>query len=320
MKTPGISLRFSVTQSCQLRCRYCRSGRRGDHDNIGRSLPQGELMALLHFLHQIAGIAKLRFTGGEPLLRHDLPELVAACAELGIADLALTTNGQRLAEFAGDLKQAGLHRVNVSLDSLDKDIFSAITRGGDLTASLAGIEAALAHDLQPLKLNMVVLRGVNDHETGDMLDFALKSGCHIRFLELMPIGVAAIEFDCRFIACQDIRDRLTARYDLQPLPYETGATSRDFMVRDASGRTTVCGFISPSSHPFCHGCTRLRLTADGRLLGCLANRRQLDLRPALAAALAGDSQPLAAAITDAFALKRQPHNLADQCDMTRIGG
>jgi GTP 3',8-cyclase len=319
MNLQSISLRLSVTDSCQFHCVYCRSGSESSRFT-GRKLESEELCMLVRLIHSVVGISKLRLTGGEPLLRQDLPGLVRACTEMGIEDLALTTNGQQLAETAGELTRAGLRRVNISLDSLDGDIFSRITQGGDLSKSLAGIDAALKHGLRPVKLNMVVMRGVNDHEIGEMLDFARQTGCHIRFLELMPIGVAARNFDRYFVSSQAIYDWLAERFTLRPLDWTRGATSRNFLVDDVHGRSVVCGLISPTSDPFCHGCRRLRLTDDGRLWGCLARRRFVDLGPALSAAITGDRRPLTTAIADALAMKDQPHDLTVQSDMARIGG
>jgi cyclic pyranopterin phosphate synthase len=275
---------------------------------------------LLYHLHALVGITKLHFTGGEPLLRPDLPALVAVGAALGLEDLALTTNGQGLAERALELARAGLRRVNVSLDSLRPDTFAAITRGGELRASLRGIQAAGACGLRPIKLNVVVLRGLNDDEVVSMLDYALESGCRIRFLELMPIGVAAADFERLFVSCPEVFARIADRFRLEPLPYARGATSRDYLATARRGQTTVCGFISPNSRPFCEGCARLRLTADGRLLGCLAKKAHLELRPVLDAALAGDLNPLAALVQEALAMKHQLHELTEQRDMVRIGG
>jgi len=316
----GISLRLSVSETCQLRCRYCRPERDDTQEPARKPLEREELLTLLRCLHLLPGIAKLRFTGGEPLLRCDLPEIVASCARLSIGDLALTTNGQRLEDLSGELKRAGLHRVNVSLDSLDSDVYATVTRGGVLALCLAGIEAALVNDLRPVKLNMVVMRNLNDQEVSRMLDFALETGCHIRYLELMPIGVAADEFRERFVGWREVYDRIAARGEFTPLPYELGSTSRNYQVRDTYGRTTICGFISPSSYPFCHGCNRLRLTSDGRLFGCLAHRGYVDLRQALEVSLQGDERCLAAAIHEALAIKRLPHDLSKQREMAHIGG
>ena len=320
MISNGVSLRVSVTEACHLHCLYCRPEEGNGTAPGTKALELDELSTFLHLLHALVGITKLHFTGGEPLLRRDLSDLVAAGAALGIDDLALTTNGQFLADRAPGLQQAGLHRVNVSLDSLRSDTFAAITRGGELGASLKGIQAALACGLRPVKLNVVVLRGLNDDEVVAMLDYALESGCRIRFLELMPIGAAAADFERRFVSCPEVFARLADRFRLEPLPYAGGATSRDYLATARPGRTTGGGFISPSSRPFCEGSARLRLTADGRLLGCLAKKAHLEIRPALDAARAGDVHPLAALVREALAMKHWSHDLTEQRDMVRIGG
>lgn len=310
-----------MTESCQLRCTYCRPAASDDESvTCRRPLDSAELLTLVSHLHAATGIDKLRFTGGEPLLRRDLPELIAACAKMDIRDISLTTNGQRLSALAPALRDSGLDRINISLDSLDPVTFARITRGGDLGATLAGIDAVLAQGMAPVKLNMVVLRGINDCEIAEVLEFSLRTGCQVRFLELMPIGVAADDFERQFVSSIEVRESLLERYQFEAIPGELGATSRDFLVEDGRGRKTVCGFISPTSHPFCEGCNRLRLTHDGRLLGCLAHRESVDLLPALRAAAHGGTRPLAQALGDALAMKTWPRCLSDQRDMARIGG
>lgn len=320
MTAAPISLRMSVTDACSLRCRYCRAASEPSPPPRGTPLGTEALAAVMSALHRVAGIGKLRFTGGEPLLHRGVPSLVETAAKLGIPDISLTTNGQALAPLAMRLRGRGLRRVNVSLDSLDPRTYSYITRGGDLAACLRGIQAAVRAGLRPVKLNMVVMRGINDNEVVDLLEFGLASGCHVRFLELMPIGVAAAGFRDRFVPWLEVRDKLCERYRLEPLPYEGGATSRDYRAEDSQGRSTCCGFVSPTSRPFCKGCNRLRLTHDGRLLGCLARRDSLDVGPALSAARCGDTRPLAEAVTAALATKREARNLAEQRHMARIGG
>ncbi|MBX7257671.1 MAG: GTP 3',8-cyclase MoaA [Candidatus Hydrogenedentes bacterium] len=317
----GISLRISVTEACQLRCVYCRAETNAQsHPSNRPRLGNAELLSLVRLLHETVGIAKLRFTGGEPLLRRDLPALIAGCLELGISDLSLTTNGQRLAEQAPILRKSGLDRINVSLDSLHPATFAQVTRGGDLCATLAGIDAVLVQGMSPVKLNMVVLRGVNDDEIVNMLEFGFRTRCQVRFLELMPIGVAAATFSQRFLSSSEVLDRLATDYEFEEIPGVAGDTSRNFWVEDSRGRRTMCGFISPTSQPFCDGCNRLRLTHDGRLLGCLAHPESLDLLPALSAAAKGDCGLLADAVADALAMKMLPRELSRQRDMARIGG
>jgi len=275
---------------------------------------------LVRQIHQVCGISKLRFTGGEPLLRRDLAELIAACAKLGIADLALTTNAQLLAGQAEALKNAGLRRINISLDSLESATFKALSQGGSLAKSMAGIKAALENGLQPVKLNMVVMRGSNEHEIANMLAFGIKTGCQVRFLELMPIGMDSGKFDDWFVSWQEIRDLLESRFCLTPLPFESGATSRNYVAKDRHGRSTVCGFISPTSHPFCADCSRFRLTADGHLLGCLARRERFNLIQPCSNAEGGDAEPLRKIIRQALASKQQVQRFREQQTMMAIGG
>jgi GTP 3',8-cyclase len=280
-----LVVRLSVTPRCQLRCTYCLPEEPRDcvHGG-GRELPLRDLVRLVAALHDRYRVRRVRFTGGEPLLRSDLPDLIEAVAALGIPELALTTNGQLLGSKVAELRRRGLQRVNISLDSLDPLRFAAISRGGELARTLDGILAAQAAGLNPVKLNVVVLRGQNDGEVGDLLNFALRIGCHVRFLELMPVGVAAGQWATNWVGQEEIRARLD-----QPglawteLPWAPQETSRDWRVRDASGCETLCGFISAVTQPFCASCRRVRITADGRLHGCLACNASHDLRPVLEA-------------------------------------
>lgn len=315
-----LSLRLSVTDACNLRCSYCRPATGKTTTCKEAQLSTQQIITLIEQLHRTVGIQKLRLTGGEPLLRADLPDFVSASVALGIPEVALTTNGQLLARNAKRLKDAGLHRVNVSLDSLRPETFQQLTRGGDLQKTLEGISAAKAMGLTPVKLNTVVMRGINEDEIEELLDYALETECHLRFLEMMPVGVGAGDFEQRYISSESIREQLAARYDFTPLPPTPGGTSRDYRVSNAQGASTCCGFISPVSHPFCQGCHRLRITAEGNMLGCLARRNHIDLKPALQAAIAGDTQPLVTCVEEAFALKTQHHDLAKQGEMAGIGG
>lgn len=315
-----ISLRVSVTGACPLRCQYCRAVNEASPSGIKKRFDTRELINAIALLSRVVRIDKIRFTGGEPLIRPDLTALVASCAKLGIPDLSMTTNGQLLAGVAASLRRAGLERINISLDSLNPKTYSDITRGGNLADALSGIEAALLQRFDLIKLNMVLMRGINDHEAPELLDYAMSKGCRVRFLELMPIGTAAAHFNERFVPSSETCERLANRFTLTPLAYKPGETSRDFLAEDRRGRTAVCGFISPSSQPFCGGCRRLRLTEDGLLLGCLARLDRFDLRPALEKASKGDMQPLTEAVEMALMLKLQPRDLAQQSDMEKIGG
>jgi cyclic pyranopterin phosphate synthase len=327
----ALSLRISVTDRCQLRCRYCAPAG-GDGEPLrADTLAFDGILAFVRILKRRYGLRKVHLTGGEPLLRPRLAGLVRTLAEEGLADLALTTNGHRLAGMAEDLRRAGLRRINVSLDSLDPPTYRRLTRGGDLARAIAGIEAALRAGLEPVKLNMVVLRGINEHEVADVVRWGLERGCHVRLLELMPIGAGREDFGRRFVSSAEVRERLAAHVDLEPLPYEPGSSSRNFLARRACGRAGVIGFISPCSNAFCGGCRRLRLTADGRLLGCLAQPQGTDIRGLLAPGAAGQvedppwretgrANALVRAVEEALAFKRCGRRFTEQRHMISVGG
>ncbi len=316
----GIRLRWSVTPRCSLRCLYCRAADPCASADGAEEMAAEEIAMWIGIFHEIIGVQSLRFTGGEPLRRCDLETLIRAAARHGISDIALTTNGEDLAERAVPLRAAGLRRVNVSLDSLNPKTYSLITRGGRLRLVLAGIDAARTAGLEPVRINMVVLRGINDHDVESLLEFGLERGLEVRFLELMPIGVMASEFKRFFIASSEIRQRLSARGQWAPLGTAHGGTSRNWRVRDAQGRETTIGFISPLSEPFCDSCRRLRLTADGRLIGCLLRGATLDLRPAMRAAIGGDPEPLRAVLGRAFRVKRHGDFAPCFRSMSAVGG
>jgi cyclic pyranopterin phosphate synthase len=316
----SYSLRLSVTDRCSLRCVYCMPVEGGSFVSWREVLSFDEIVRFARVMRSDFGLNKIRLTGGEPLLRPGLSDLVAELAALGIEDLVMTTNGQWLAEHAAPLKRAGLRRVNVSLDSLDAANYRMMARGGELRRSLDGIEAALSAGLAPLKLNMVVMRGKNDHEILDLARFGLARGCTVRFLELMPIGIAGDEFDRRFITSAEVRERLAAEFELTPLPETSGASSREFRAAHRDGRVTTLGFISPYSHPFCAGCRRLRLTAGGVLMGCLSRSAGVPLAPLLRGPGEPDRDALARAVANAVAVKRDDGAFAQLRDMAGIGG
>jgi len=312
-------LRISVTDRCNMRCVYCmpQSGL-----NL---LPRSNILSYeeIGVVARAAaglGITKLRISGGEPLVRSDLPQLVALLNKIdGIDDLALSTNATLLQAHAAELKNAGLRRVNISLDSLKPERFEQITRLGSLSQVLRGIEAAQDAGLHPVKINMVVLRGINDDE---VLAFALKSqqeGWNVRFIELMPVGQT--ELSSRFVSTAEIRQRLASLGELQPCQPEKGnGPARYFRLPGASG---TIGFISPISEHFCFGCNRLRLTADGKLRPCLLADDEIDLRQKLRANIS--IAELAELIRQAAAAKPERHNLGQggvtlQRPMAQVGG
>ena len=309
-----VSLRVSLTERCSLSCLYCRR----DGEDAVPEEPVGfeDILALVGALERGYGLSKVALTGGEPLLREGVTGLVRELVSLGLADVAVTTNAQRLAAHAFPLRRVGLHRVNISLDSLDPATYRRLTRGGTLERTLAGIDAALRAGFDLVKLNMVVLRGVNDREVVPVARFAFERGCRARFLELMPVGVAAARYDEWFVPSAEVQDRLAAEFELDLLPVEPGSSSRGWRARDRWGLEGIVGFISPCTEPFCAGCRRLRLTASGRLLGCLAQSEGVDVRPLLRA---GDDA-LFAAVEHALTLTRAGRDFPAQQDMIHIGG
>lgn len=318
-----FAVRLSVTERCQLRCTYCLPERGcGAVRDHGRELDHGQIISIIAALRHRHGVRRLRLTGGEPLLRRDIPAIVARVRELGVTDVALTTNGQLLARDALALADAGLTRVNVSIDSMDTEVFRRVTRGGVLARTLGGIDAALEAGLRPVKLNMVVLRGSNDGCTGAVLRHALSLGCELRFLELMPIGVGARNFRNEFVSSAEVRSSLEAQgWSFEALPWDFLETSRDWRVRSPDGLSGVCGFVSPSSQPFCDGCRRLRITSDGWLYGCLARNERHDLSPVLGAAdVAKGSEAWDQILRQALLSKRGAKYVDAIPHMSMIGG
>lgn len=316
----GLSLRLSVTDRCQLRCVYCRPAGDAVRRRREELLSFEEITRFVRGLRAGFGLSTVRLTGGEPLLRRELGKLVAMLAGLGLPDLALTTNGQLLAAAAAELKAAGLRRVNVSLDTLDARVYRRLTRGGELAAALAGIEAALRCGLRPVRLNAVMLRGWNDAEAPELARFALEAGCQMRFLELMPLGCAREGFERRFVPSAETRARLEAALALEPLPSAPGRSSRDFRASDRSGRRGVVGLISPRSAPFCAGCARLRLTSTGQLVSCLARGDATDVRALLRSGRPDAEALLAAAAREALAGKRPRPVFRTARPMAAVGG
>jgi cyclic pyranopterin phosphate synthase len=271
-------LRLSVTDRCDMRCLYCMP-EEGEPQDVRREvLTFEEIHRLVRILCRL-GITHTRVTGGEPLVRRDLPVLIGMLSKIEESlDLSMTTNASRLAPIAEALKTAGLNRINISMDSLHPDKFHRITRGGRLSDVLAGIDRVLEVGLTPVKLNTVVMRGINDDELPDLVEFAISRGVTHRFLEVMPLGSVGLENRAVFIPAAEIQKIIEKRYSLEPLPFQDGSTSRDFRI---AGTTTRIGIVSPVSERFCSSCNRLRLTARGRLQLCLAYEDGVDLKKPL---------------------------------------
>jgi len=256
-------LRISVTNRCNLNCLYCRPlGTKQPSINDG--LSRQEIVTVVHAATQL-GISHIRLTGGEPLLRADLPELVGELSSIpDVTDLSLTTNGQLLSDIAEELAAAGLQRVNVSMDSLDSDRYQHLTGGGNLEQVWAGIRASQQAGLAPIKLNVVLIRGYNDTEVTDFAQLAREHGMNVRFIELMPMGAAASEAEALFYSADAARRQLAAELGRQT---ESGPGPATIW---RLGRGTV-GFIAAGSNPPCGTCNRLRLTTRGMLRPCLTS-------------------------------------------------
>lgn len=320
----GKVLRISVTDRCDLRCIYCMPETGVPLVPMADMLSYEEIAAIARAA-MAAGVRRFRLTGGEPLARRGLAALVRLLAGLGPDDLALTTNGVVLAEFAADLRAAGLTRVTISLDTLRRDRFEKIARRKGLERIFAGLEAARSAGLAPVKVNTVVIRGVNDDEIPDFVRFAEREGLELRFIELMP--TSGLSPECKelgswrpalFVKGEEVRARVADAFGpLEPVPDADGVANI-YLVKG----TTRLGFITPVSDPFCRGCERLRLGPEGRLKVCLFDRGGIDLRKALRQEKAGTGG-LEALLGAAFETKTtwergDVERLSS--DMFRIGG
>ncbi len=304
-------LRLSVTERCTLRCAYCRAD-----EGI---CPKKEELNTEEFLRiaracAALGISKVRVTGGEPLLRRDILEIVHGLAVIeGITEVDMTTNAQMLQGKAAALKQAGLNRINISLDSLDAGTFREMT-GGDLAAVLAGIEEAISAGLTPVHINAVLVRGKNDREVDDFIALTKNQPVDVRFIELMPIGSLGQDDSLRVSSDALI----AARPYLKPVsPLQTGQVSTDYAIDGHLGRV---GFISPVSHKFCATCNRMRIMSDGTLRPCLGDNLEIPLKKYLS----GDDDSLTGAIREAIYRKPAGHHFEQgfisQKNMSEIGG
>lgn len=298
-------LRVSVTDRCNLRCVYCMPEEGIPLLPREDILRFEEIYAVVRAAAEL-GISKVRLTGGEPLVRIGLPDLIRMLSGIkGIDDIALTTNGTLLAERAAELKQAGLRRVNVSLDSLIPTRFRAATRGGDVSRVLDGIRAAGAAGLNPVKLNVVVMGGFNDDEIPEFARRTIADGWNVRFIERMPF--TDTRTTGRFMPVSEIRQQIERLGVLEPCHVKAGnGPAKYFRLPGATG---TIGFITPVSEHFCFHCNRLRLTADGKLRPCLLSEREIDLKtPLLGGASTEDIKKL---IEMAVAAKPVGHGMTD---------
>lgn len=307
-------LRVSLTDRCNLRCRYCMP-----EEGIDNKLSHQDMLSLEETYDLIKdfvelGIDKIRFTGGEPLVRKGIVELIEKVNKLeGVKEIAMTTNGLLLKDMAQSLKDAGLNRVNISLDTLDEDKYKEITRGGKLSKVLEGIDEAIKVGLTPIKINSVLVGGFNDDEIQDLVDLT-KKGIDIRFIELMPIGEAANFAQEKFISNNKVIEKVNK---LIPIEKEDPSSPANYYKLDkASGKV---GLINPISCKFCSDCNRVRLTSTGKLKLCLHSNREIDLGRALR-----DGKDIKKIISESIWTKEESHHLEDENyinrNMNQIGG
>ena len=315
-------VRISVTDRCDFRCVYCM-------DEVMQFLPRARILTLeeLAFVGRAfaeLGVTKIRLTGGEPLVRNNVIKLICDLGRLSqLKELVLTTNGSQLERMAGDIRDAGVRRINISLDSLDPDRFRKLTRIGELDRVLAGIEAARAGNFDKIKINAVILKNRNDDEVIPLVEYASSRDMDISFIEEMPLGVIGDHDRAEaYYSSDKIREDLSRRYTLVPTTESTGGPAKYFRITETGTRI---GFISPHSHNFCDDCNRVRLTVEGRLLLCLGQEHSVDLKHILRSN-PGDLNVVKRAIVDSMAIKPKGHdfNLREQTlifrHMSHTGG
>ena len=281
-------LRVSVTDHCNYRCHYCRDEDHQTHTKKSQVLTFEEIARIARLFAEL-GVTKVRLTGGEPLLRKDILDLAKMLGEIpGLSDIPLSTNAHLLPSLASKLKDCGINRANISIDSLIPERFKEITRDGDLDTVIKGIDAAIAVGMKPIKLNMVVMKGINDDEIESMVDFAINRGLGLRFIETMPIGLAGIEATDRHYSEKDILDRIYAAYGDRLTVLDSKPTDGPAKALKIEGTNTSIGTISAVSNNFCSSCNRVRLTAQGELILCLGQKDSVSLRDAIRSEMKDD--------------------------------
>lgn len=314
-------MRISITDRCNLRCIYCmpQNGLQlFEHKEI---LAYEEIIRIVGIAASL-GVRKIRLTGGEPLTRKNIFFLLSSLKTIkGIEDISLTTNGILLEKYAKELADSGLDRINISLDSLRPDRYKKITRGGDISLVLKGMDAAEAAGLLPVKINVVPIRNLNDDEIPDFARMTLTTPRHVRFIEFMPIGARDLWSDERYMSTDEIKDTVAKIGPIMPVRLRKRGPAKYFRFDGAPG---VIGFISALTHHFCGDCNRLRLTADGKLRPCLFSETEIDLKPALRKQ--SSDNEIERLLRLAIEIKPEGHKIDQRDDlsslrnMSRIGG
>ena len=296
-------IRLSITDRCDFRCTYCM----GEEMSF---LPRDEVLSLEECARIVKafvslGVSKVRITGGEPLVRKNAIWLFEEIGKMsGVRELVTTTNGSQLEQQAEALKQAGVKRINISLDSLNNARFKAITRVGELEKVLRGIQAAKKVGFENIKLNTVLMRGINDDETLELVQFAIDQKIDISFIEEMPIGDVNHQRNDSFVSNTETLAKIQATYPMISSSLNTGGPARYWQVENSS---TKIGFISPHSHNFCEACNRVRISCKGELYLCLGQEDKIELMPILRAH-PNDDEPLIQAIIDSMSIKPKGHD------------
>ena len=299
-------VRLSVADKCNLRCFYCLPENFKQFESPEHWLTFDEIERIIKAFTEL-GVARVRITGGEPLVRKNLSHLARQLKALpGLADLSMSTNAALLRRYAGELHQAGISRLNVSLDSLDEQRFKKIT-GGDLQPVLDGLMAAKETGFTPVKINMVAMKGINDDEFDNMVEFCLEHDFTLRLIETMPVGATGTHASNHYLDLQQVKQQLGKRFDLIPGVMPGGGPARYMQLKNTNLRI---GFITPLSQHFCGTCNRVRLSVDGTLYLCLGQDDSYELRPLLRQGISDDG--LKNAIVEAIAHKPEKHEFRDR--------
>ena len=313
-------LRISVTDRCNLKCVYCTPLKGLKHFKETDLLTDEEIIRFVGIVHR-HGLRKVRITGGEPLLRKNIIQLVASIKKIGIRELSLTTNGLMLSQMARELKSAGLDRVNISLDTLDAEKFKSIANGGDINLVWKSIEEAERAGLMPVKINVVPIRGINDDEILSFASLTLEKNYHIRFIELMPANCNRLWTKDTCVPSHEIMERISMLGTFSKLKFRGIGPSRNYRIKGAAG---VIGIISPVSDHFCNSCNRLRLTAIGKIRPCLFSNEEIDVRTPMRSGASDDE--LDTLFHQAVSVKPEGHKLHEIMSgspiksMSKIGG
>jgi len=299
-------VRLSVTDRCDLRCFYCMPEGYNDFETPDHWLTFDEIERVMAAFTEL-GTRRVRLTGGEPMVRKGLPALAARLTALpNLDDLSMSTNAIQLGRHAQAMREAGVSRLNVSLDTLDAERYREITKGR-LDKALAGLEAARAAGFAPIKINMVVMRGINDDEVEDMVAFCIEKGFTLRFIETMPLGETGQRASDTYVDLTEVKQRLAQRFELVPSVMPGGGPARYVQI---AGTDLKIGFITPISQHFCETCNRVRLTVDGSLHMCLGQEHAVALRPLLREGI--DHESLKQTLREAIDLKPERHEFREQ--------